>query len=57
MILDFLTKEICVIGEVWDVLRHGVWLDRDKIRNLVTVKGLEFLLSNPTNTEEENEAG
>ena len=53
MISDCLTKEMKMKGDVWDVFRHNHWRDGKTKMNLVSVRGLEFLLSNPTTKEQE----
>ena len=53
MIADCLTKEKKMTADVWDVFRHNYWQDGNTKMNLVTVRGLEFLLSNPTTKEQE----
>ena len=57
MISDFLTKEMKIGGDVWDIFRHNTWKDGKTKMNLVTVKGIEFMLSNPTIKEDEESAG
>ena len=54
MVSDFLTKGMKVGGDVWDISRHGTWNDGDFSLNMVTMNGLEFVLSNPTTTEDKN---
>ena len=53
MISDCLTKEMKMTGDVWDVFRHNYWKDGQTTTNLVTFRGLEFMLSNPTMKEDE----
>ena len=53
MITDCLTKEMKMSGNVWDVFRHNHWSDGQSEMNMVTYKGLEFSLSNPTTRDEE----
>ena len=57
MISDFLTKEMKIGGDVWDIFRHNHWKDGKTTMNLVTVNGIEFMLSNPTTKEDEDSAG
>ena len=48
MVSDFLTKEMKIGDNVWNVFRKGTWEHGDTTWNNVTMKGLEFCLSNPT---------
>ena len=54
MIADCLTKEKRMTADVWDVFRHNHWKDGNTEMNLVTYKGIEFLLSNATTKEQED---
>ena len=54
MIADCLTKEMKLTADVWDMFRHNHWKDGNTEMNMVTYKGLEFLLSNPTTKEQES---
>ena len=57
MISDFLTKELKIGSNVWDIFRHNTWLDGHTDMNLVTVSGIEFKLSNPTTKEDDEAVG
>ena len=57
MILDFLTKELKINSNVWDIFRHNTWVDGHTDMNKVTVSGIEFQLSNPTIKEDDEAAG
>ena len=52
MITDFMTKQIKIGGDVWDIFQHGLWEDGKSCHNLVQKKGLEFTISNKNNKDE-----
>ena len=50
MLADFMKKQMKIGGEVWDVFQNGVWEDGKTCHNIVQKKGLEFTISNKTDS-------